>query len=188
MLLKLFDLLKLFLKLGVIGFGGPAVHIALMEDEVVSRRKWMSREHFLDLVGATNLIPGPNSTEMTMHVGFHHAGLIGMVVAGSCFIIPAVLITGFFAWIYAAYGEIPQVAPFLYGIKPAVIVVILSALWKLGNKAVKEWKLGLIGTAVLISSMTGVNEVFAIFAGGILGMLWIRLIEKRKTITDFKRN
>lgn len=175
---KLFELMKLFLKLGVIGFGGPAVHIALMEDEVVSRRKWMSREHFLDLVGATNLIPGPNSTEMTMHVGFHQAGLIGMIAAGSCFITPAVLITGFFAWIYAAYGEIPQVAPFLYGIKPAVIVVILNALWKLGNKAVKGWKLGAIGTAALVLSMAGINEVFAIFAGGILGILWIRLTEK----------
>jgi len=175
---KLLELAKLFLKLGVIGFGGPAVHIGMMEDEIVTRRKWMSREHFLDLVGATNLIPGPNSTEMTMHVGYHQAGLAGMVVAGSCFIVPAVLITGFFAWMYAAYGEIPQVAPFLYGIKPAVIVIILNALWKLGQKALKGWKLGIIGAAVLILSLAGINEVFAIFAGGILGMLWIHLTEK----------
>lgn len=178
MTIKLLELAKLFLKLGVIGFGGPAVHIGMMEDEIVTRRKWMSREYFLDLVGATNLIPGPNSTEMTMHVGYHQAGLVGMVVAGSCFIVPAVLITGFFAWMYAVYGEIPQVAPFLYGIKPAVIVIILNALWKLGQKALKGWKLSVIGAAVLILSLAGINEVFAIFAGGILGMLWIRLTEK----------
>lgn len=173
MTIKLLELAKLFLKLGTIGFGGPAVHIGMMEDEIVTRRKWMSREHFLDLVGATNLIPGPNSTEMTMHVGYHHAGLVGMVVAGSCFIIPAVLITGFFARLYAVYGEIPDVAPFLYGIKPAVIVVILNALWKLGNKAMKRWKLAILGAAVLTSSLLGMNEVLAIFAGGILGMVWL---------------
>ena len=134
MIHKLIELTELFLKLGIIGFGGPAVHIAMMENEIVTRRKWMSRQHFLDLVGATNLIPGPNSTEMTMHVGFHHAGVIGMTVAGSCFILPAVLITGGFACMYAAYGELPRVTPFLYGIKPAVFVVILGTVWKLGNR------------------------------------------------------
>ena len=112
---------KLFLKLGIIGFGGPAVHIALMEEEVVKKRAWISKEHFLDLVGATNLIPGPNSTEMTMHLGYERAGWKGLIIAGSCFIIPAVIITAFFARLYQQYGQLPQVQPFIYGIKPAII-------------------------------------------------------------------
>jgi chromate transporter len=99
----------LFLKLGCIGFGGPAVHIAMMEEEVVRKRAWMDHEHFLDLVGATNLIPGPNSTEMTMHIGHERAGWKGLIVAGCCFILPAVIITAFFAWLYQQYGQLPQV-------------------------------------------------------------------------------
>src|SRR5215218_2930397 len=103
------EVAKLFLKLGVIGFGGPAVHIAMMEEEVVRKRGWMTHQHFLDLVGATNLIPGPNSTEMTMHCGMERAGWKGLMVAGSCFIVPAVIITALFAWAYHQYGELPQV-------------------------------------------------------------------------------
>lgn len=106
---SLAELTRLFLKLGVIAFGGPAAHIAMMEDEVVTRRKWLSRQHFLDLVGATNLIPRPNSTEMAMHVGYERAGWSGLVVAGSCFIAPAVLITGVFGWMYVQYGALPEV-------------------------------------------------------------------------------
>src|SRR5690606_13453911 len=113
-------------KLGVIGFGGPAVHIAMMEKELVEKRKWLTHEHFLDLIGATNLIPGPNSTEMTMHCGHVRAGWKGLVVAGSCFIVPAVIITSLFAWAYATYGQLPAVEPFLYGIQPVVIGIILS--------------------------------------------------------------
>jgi len=118
------EIAALFLKLGSIAFGGPAAHIAMMEDEVVRKRKWMTHEHFLRLVGATNLIPGPNSTEMTMHVGHERAGWKGLVVAGSLFILPAVVITGIFAWLYQQYGQLPNVEPFLYGIKPAVIAII----------------------------------------------------------------
>jgi chromate transporter len=108
---RLGELAKLFFKLGVIGFGGPAAHIAMMEDEVVKRRRWLTSEHFLDLLGATNLIPGPNSTEMAIHVGYIYAGWLGLIVAGVCFILPAVLITAGFAWVYVAYGSLPQVAP-----------------------------------------------------------------------------
>ncbi len=122
---RLSEVAKLFLKLGVIGFGGPAVHIALMEEEVVRKRAWMTGEHFLDLVSATNLIPGPNSTEMTMHIGHERAGWKGLVVAGGCFIIPAVIITAIFAWAYQQYGRLPQVQPFMYGIKPAIIAVVV---------------------------------------------------------------
>ena len=114
------EIALLFGKLGIIGFGGPAVHIAMMEDEVVRRRQWLTAEHFLDLVGATNLIPGPNSTEMTMHIGRERAGWKGLIVAGACFIFPAVIITSLFAWGYQQYGNLPEVAPLLYGIKPAI--------------------------------------------------------------------
>jgi chromate transporter len=175
---RLLELTQLFLKLGIIGFGGPAAHIAMMEDEVVTRRNWMSRDHFLDIVGATNLIPGPNSTEMTMHVGYHRAGWPGLFVAGSCFILPAVLITAALAWGYVQFGSLPQVAPFLIGIKPAILVIILGAVWKLGQKALKGWRLAVIGIGVLAAVFLGVNEVIALLGGGLIGMLWLRLSER----------
>jgi chromate transporter len=175
---RLLELTQLFLKLGIIGFGGPAAHIAMMEDEVVTRRNWMTRDHFLDIVGATNLIPGPNSTEMTMHVGYHRAGWPGLIVAGSCFILPAVLITAALAWGYVQFGSLPQVAPFLIGIKPAILVIILGAVWKLGQKALKGWRLAVIGIGVLAAVFLGVNEVIALLGGGLIGMLWLRLSER----------
>jgi len=175
MLGRLGELAALFLKLGTIGFGGPAVHIGMMEAEVVRRRQWLSREYFLDLVGATNLIPGPNSTEMAIHLGFIRAGWAGLVVAGLCFILPAALITAGLAWAYVKFGSLPQVAPFFYGIKPAVLAVILAAALRLGRTAVKGWRLGVVGVGVGVASLGGVNEVLALFVGGALGMLWLRL-------------
>ena len=175
MLGRLGELAALFLKLGTVGFGGPAVHIGMMEAEVVGRRQWLSREYFLDLVGATNLIPGPNSTEMAIHLGFIRAGWAGLVVAGLCFILPAVLITAGLAWAYVRFGSLPQVAPFFYGIKPAVLAVILIAALRLGRTAVKGWRLGVVGVGVVVASLGGVNEVLALFVGGALGMLWLRL-------------
>lgn len=174
----------LFLKLGVITFGGPAAHIALFEEEVVSKRKWMTRQHFLDLVGATNLIPGPNSTEMAIHTGYHRAGVAGLLAAGICFTLPAIIITGMFAYIYAEYGHLPDVKPFLYGIKPAVIILILNAVYKLGYKSIKGWKLVLIALAVMIINLLGVNEIFSILAGGIFGGLFIYLSEKQNTLNS----
>ncbi len=171
---RLGELAKLFLKLGLIGFGGPAAHIAMMEDEVVSRRQWLTKEHFLDLVGATNLIPGPNSTEMAIHVGYVLEQWWGLVVAGVCFILPAALITGGLAWVYVALGKLPQVTPFFYGVKPAVLAVILNAVWRLGKKAVKNRQLLLIGLAVVMGIFLRLNEVFALFLGGILGMFWLQ--------------
>jgi chromate transporter len=167
-------LARLFLKLGFVAFGGPAAHIAMMEDEVVERRGWLSRQHFLDLIGATNLIPGPNSTEMVMHVGYERAGWRGLFVAGACFIGPAVLLTGILAWTYVTYGDVPAVAPLLYGIKPAVLAIILGALWKLGKKAVKGWRLGALALAVTAAVLAGLGEVAALFTGGILGALWLK--------------
>ena len=122
---RLTEIAKLFLKLGIIGFGGPVAHIAMIEDEVVKRRQWLTQEHFLDLLGVTNLIPGPNSTEMAIHIGYIYAGWLGLIIAGVCFILPAVLITGLFAWLYVNYGTLPQVLPLLYGIKPVVLLLLL---------------------------------------------------------------
>ena len=181
---ELKEVALLFLKLGLITFGGPAAHIALFEDEVVTKRKWMTHQHFLDLVGATNLIPGPNSTEMAIHAGYHRAGFTGSLVAGICFTLPAVIITGIFAYVYAIYGNLPDVKPFLYGIKPAVIIIILNAVYKLGSKAVKGWKLISVGIAVCAINLAGVNEVFSILAGGILGGLFIYLSEETKSINS----
>lgn len=171
---SLAEIARVFLKLGVIAFGGPAAHIAMMEDEFVTRRKWIGRQHFLDLIGATNLIPGPNSTEMTMHVGYERAGPRGLFVAGACFIGPAVLLTGLAAWAYVRYGALPAVEPFLYGIKPAVIAIILGALWKLGKKAVKGWRFAVLAAAVAVAVLGGLGEVWALLAGGVLGTLWLR--------------
>lgn len=171
---RIAELARLFLKLGVIAFGGPAAHIAILEDEVVARRRWIDRQHFLDLIGATNLIPGPNSTEMTMHIGYERAGLPGLLVAGSCFILPAALITAAFAWLYVAYGSLPAVEPFLYGIKPAVIAIILGALWRLASPAVRSWRHGVLGFAVALTLLFGLGEIPALLAGGVLGMLWFR--------------
>lgn len=168
------DIARLFLKLGVVTFGGPAAHIAMMEDEVVNRRRWLSRQHFLDLVGATNLIPGPNSTEMTIHIGYEQQGGRGLVVAGTCFILPAVLITGGFAYLYVTYGSLPNVEPFLYGIRPAVLAVILGAVWRLGRQAVTSWRLALMGIAVAAVVVGGVNEILAFFVGSVLGAIWLR--------------
>ncbi|RMG19312.1 MAG: chromate transporter, partial [Bacteroidetes bacterium] len=135
---ELITIAGLFVRLGLTAFGGPAAHIAMLEAEVVGRLKWMERQHFLDLMGATNLIPGPNSTEMVMHVGLHRAGIAGMVVAGLAFIGPAAGLTLLLAVCYVQYGSLPQVAPLLFGVKPAVLVLIGAAVYKLGKKALKH--------------------------------------------------
>jgi chromate transporter len=171
---RLTEIAKLFLKLGIIGFGGPVAHIAMIEDEVVKRRQWLTQEHFLDLLGVTNLIPGPNSTETAIHIGYIYAGWLGLIIAGVCFILPAVLITGLFAWLYVNYGTLPQVLPLLYGIKPVVLAIIINAIWGLGKKAVKTRKLLIISIVVgLITWFAKVNEVVALLLGGILGMIWL---------------
>ncbi len=164
-----------FFKLGLIAFGGPAAHIAMMEEEVVKKRKWITRQHFLDLVGATNLIPGPNSTEMAIHCGHERAGIAGLVVAGVSFIFPAVVLTGFLAHLYVEYGSVPEVTPFLLGIKPAVIAIILSAIYKLGKTALKNIQLAILGLIVIVASLVGVNEIIAILGAGIMGMLWFSI-------------
>src|SRR5262245_66535100 len=132
------ELAWLFLRLGTIAFGGPAAHIAMMEDEVVRRRQWLTHAEFLDLLGATNLIPGPNSTELAIHIGHRRAGFPGLLVAGVCFILPAALIVGVFAWLYVQFGSLPAAEGVLYGIKPVVIAIVAPAVWRLGREAVSN--------------------------------------------------
>ncbi len=179
---KLIEIALLFFKLGSIAFGGPAAHIAMMEDEVVKKRKWMTQEHFLDLVGATNLIPGPNSTEMTMHCGHERAGWKGLFVAGFCFIFPAVVITAFFAHLYEQYGQLPKIAPFIYGIKPAVIAIIVMAAYRLGKKAIKDFQLAILGIIFVAGSLLGLNEILILFGGGLLGLFLYFIRKNNKTL------
>ena len=173
------EVAAVFFKLGCIAFGGPAAHIAMMEQEIVNKRKWMDRQHFLDLIGATNLIPGPNSTEMTMHCGHERAGWLGLFTAGICFIFPAVVITGVIAWLYGMYGTLPEVAPFVAGIKPAVIAIIAVAVYKLGKKAVKNWQLAVFGGVALLASFW-IGEVLALLATGVLGALYFYIQQPQR--------
>jgi chromate transporter len=164
------ELARLFTRLGFTAFGGPAAHISMIHDEVVTRRRWLDDQRFLDLIGVTNLIPGPNSTEMTMHVGHERAGWPGLIVSGVCFIVPAALIVLVLAWAYVEYGDTPNGEALLYGIKPAVIVIIAQALIRLGSSAVKGWSTGLIGVAAGIAYLMGVNELAILALGGIFVM------------------
>ncbi len=161
----------LFLKLGLLAFGGPAAHIALMRNEVVHRRRWLSDRQFLDLLGASNLIPGPSSTEMAIFVGYARAGRRGLVLAGLCFILPAMLIVLALAWAYVRYGSTPQAAALLYGIKPVIIAIIVQALWGLARTAVKGAFLAILGATVLALYLLGMNPIVLLFGGGILVML-----------------
>lgn len=173
------EIARVFLKIGLLGFGGPAAHIAMMEEEVVRRRKWLSTQDFVDIVGATNLIPGPNSTEMAIHLGLRMQGWRGWLTAGSSFIAPAATLTGILAWAYRRYGTLPDVAPLLEGIKPAVPAIIGVAVWNLGKKAVKGWEQGVLAAAVLGLSCLGVNEVALILGAGAAGLLWHVLIHRK---------
>lgn len=179
------EIFFLFFKLGCIAFGGPAAHISMMEDEVVTKRKWMTRQHFLDMVGATNLVPGPNSTQMTMHCGHVRGGWSGLWIAGLSFIIPAVFFTLLLAIVYVEYGDIPAIAPFFFGIKPAVIGIIFNASFKLGKKAFSSWQLIVIGSVIAFLSLLGIDEFILIFCSGIIGMIWLHLWNRPKKATVF---
>jgi chromate transporter len=168
----LLDVAKLFLKLGFTAFGGPAAHIAMMQDEVVNKRKWLNEQEFLDLIGATNLIPGPNSTEMAIHIGKKRAGWPGLMIAGLCFIIPAVMITYIFAWMYKLYGHLPEMQPYIYGIKPAIIAIILSAVFPLAKRSLKSISLVIIGLLVLIASLSGIYEIYLMFGAGFFAVIF----------------
>lgn len=153
------ELALLFLKLGTIAFGGPAAHIAMMRDEVVTRRRWVTDREFLDLVAATNLIPGPNSTELAIHIGHRRAGWPGLMVAGAAFILPATLIVGTLAWAYVTYGQLPNVRGLFYGIGPVVVAIIAHALWGMSRTAIRSVWLAAIAVASVIAVATGVHEL-----------------------------
>jgi chromate transporter len=165
------ELAGLFIRLGLTAFGGPAAHIAMMQKEVVEKRNWMDHQHFMDLIGATNLIPGPNSTEMAIHIGHERAGWKGLILAGFCFIMPAVLITGLIAALYRKYGQLPQVRPFVYGIKPAVIAIILAAVFPLARKSLKNRELAIIGIISLAAALAGLNEIAVMFGAGFVVLI-----------------
>ena len=172
---RLPEVAQLFLKLGIIAFGGPAAHIALMRDEIVRRRRWVTDQHFLDLLGATNLIPGPNSTEMAIHLGYVRAGWRGLVVAGAAFIVPAMLMVMGFAWAYVRYGSLPATGWLLYGVKPAILAVVVQALWTLGRTAVKGPLTAAIGAAGLALYFLGVNEILVLVLAA-LAVLVVRRV------------
>jgi chromate transporter len=177
---RLTEVAVFFLKLGITAFGGPAAHIAMMHDETVKRRKWLSDQEFLDLVGATNLIPGPNSTEMAIHIGYLRAGWPGLIIGGICFILPAMIIVMLLAWVYVRFGSTPQAGWLLYGVKPVVISIIVLAIWDLGRKAVKSWFIAIIGLAMLVLYFMGINEIALLFTGGLLVMLGTNMRRLKK--------
>ncbi|HEY7539198.1 MAG TPA: chromate efflux transporter [Methylomirabilota bacterium] len=162
------EVAALFLKLGFVAFGGPAAHIALMRDEVVRRRRWMTEQQFLDLLGASNLIPGPTSTELAIYLGYARGGWRGLVLAGALFILPAALISLALAWLYVRYGSSPQAAWLLYGIKPVIIAVVVQAIWALARTAVKGWLLAATGALVLALYAAGFNEIVLLLGAGVL--------------------
>ena len=173
------ELTWLFLKLGTIAFGGPAAHIAMMEREVVRDRRWLTHEEFLDLLGATNLIPGPNSTEMAIHIGHRRAGMWGLLVAGCCFILPAMFIVVGIGWAYVRFGKLPQVGAVLYGVKPVIIAVVVQALWGLGKSAIKTTLLAFVAAAVIALGFFGVNELLMLFAAGVLVAIFRAAIRRK---------
>jgi chromate transporter len=155
-----------FAKLGVTAFGGPAAHIALMEHEVVRVRGWMTRERFVELLGASSMIPGPTSTELAIHIGRERAGRIGLVVAGACFILPAALLVAALAWAYVTFGTLPAVASVMYGVKPVIIAIVAQALWGLGRTAIKTRALAIVGVLALAAALVGVNPLLVLATAG----------------------
>ncbi|HLO51182.1 MAG TPA: chromate transporter [Kamptonema sp.] len=168
---RLTELAMVFLRLGTFAFGGPAAHIAMMDNEVVNRRQWMSREKLLDLLGIANLIPGPNSTELAIHIGYERGGWRGLLIAGSCFILPAMLIVWALAVIYHRYQTVPQLESLLYGIKPAIIAIVLQAVWNLGKKAAKDVPTTIAGVAAIAGYFAGLNEILLLILLSIVVML-----------------
>jgi chromate transporter len=175
---RLRELAWLFLKLGATAIGGPAAHVALMRREVVDKRAWLTDQAFLDLVSATNLIPGPNSTELAIHIGRERRGAAGLIVAGACFILPAALIVMGLAWGYVTYGTLPAVDRILYVLKPVIVAVVAQALWKLGRTSVKNVWLGLLGAAALAASLAGIHEL-VVLAGAAVVVAIVRGVGPR---------
>jgi chromate transporter len=167
---RLSEVFLVFLRLGVTAFGGPAVHIAMMEDEVVRRRAWLDREEFLDLVAATQLIPGPNSTELAIHLGYRRAGWPGLLVAGAAFIVPAMLIVWALAWVYVRHGHLPAVAHLLAGMKPVVLAIVAHACWFFARTALKTARLALVAAGAALAVLLGVHELLVLVLAGVAAL------------------
>jgi chromate transporter len=174
---RLPELFAFFLRLGLTGFGGPAAHIALMETEVVERRRWITRERFLDLLGSCNLLPGPSSTQVAMALGYTRAGWPGLAIAGACFITPAALLTLALAWAYVRYGHLAQIQGLLYGAKPVMVAIIAHAIWRLGRMALRNATLLLAGILCLAANLAGVPPIVVLFLAG--GVFAAQVIQRR---------
>jgi chromate transporter len=166
------EIAVLFARLGATVFGGPAAHVAVMEDEVVRRRGWLTRERFLDLLGTANLIPGPNSTELAIHIGYDRRGVAGLSVAGACFILPAAALTAAVGWAYVRYGTLPRVGWLLYGIKPAILAVVARAIWGLAPRAAHSRPLRALGATAFAGVLLGAHEVAVLLGAGIASIIW----------------
>ena len=174
------EVARLFLKLGFTAFGGPAAHIAMMREAVVTRRQWITDERFADLLGAVNLIPGPSSTELGIYLGYVRAGWPGLIVGGVCFIGPALLIVLALAWGYVAFGQLPHVSAILYGVKPVVLAIITLALWGLQKTILRSVWSAVLAVAVLVGYLVGVSPILLLFGAGIM-LLIIRRVEQRRS-------
>ena len=174
------EIAQVFLKLGVFAFGGPAAHIAMMDEEIIQKRKWVERTRFMDLIGATNLIPGPNSTELAIHLGYERGGVLGLFIAGLCFILPAMFIVLGFAYFYVRYGAIPRVEGILYGIKPVIIAIVFQALLRLGKSVIKGRLAVIVASLVIVGSFSGISEIPLLLLAGVL-VMGIRNREKFST-------
>jgi chromate transporter len=168
-----------FLRLGFIAYGGPAAHVAMMEERFVRRRGWLTRERFLDLLGAVNLLPGPSSTELAIYLGEIRAGLAGLIVAGACFILPAAIFVTGLAWAYMKFGTLPQVAGLLFGIKPVVVALVAQAVWNLGKTALRNVALAALAVSVVLLAMVGVHAVWLLIGAGVL---WMTLREGKRLV------
>lgn len=178
---RVLEVAFVFLKLGIIGFGGPAAHIALMREELVVRKNWLSDQEFLDLLSATNLIPGPNSTEMAIHIGYLRGGWPGLLLAGVSFILPAAVIVTAIAWLYVQYGRLPEIGGLLRGVKPAIIVVVLNAIWGLGRSVLKSRTIVLLTCAAVGLNVLGVHELLVLFGSGAALALWRLMLQGGQT-------
>jgi len=165
------EILRVFIRLGLIAFGGPPAHFALMEEEFVRRRAWLSRERFVDLVGAVSLLPGPSSTELAIYLGQIRGGAMGLLLAGLGFILPSALLVTALAWVYQRYGSVPQVAGLLAGVKPVIVVIVAQAIWSLGRTALKSLPLGLLAAAIVLLAARGVPPAALLLGGGVLAIV-----------------
>jgi chromate transporter len=175
------EIAKEFLRLGFVAYGGPAAHIAMMEERYVRRRGWLTRERFLDLLGAASLLPGPSSTEVAAYLGEIRGGVAGLVVAGACFILPAAVLVTVLAWAYMKYGTVPQVAGLLFGIKPVVVALIAQAIWNLGRTALKSVWLNVLAIVAIGLALWGASPLIVLIGAGVL---WVLIREGTRLVQD----